>query len=91
MDNAQQLFPGNRHLPKTNHHKHNYTPPIQPSNRTQNGGIPVPHTPDELTPTQRLPQAKRMENNQAHRSGKRIPTANNQLSENTTGETGRNS
>jgi hypothetical protein len=39
----------------------------------------------------RLPQAKRMENNQTHRSGKRIPTASNQLSENTTGETGRNS
>jgi hypothetical protein len=74
-----------------NHHKHNYTPPIQPSNRTQNGGIPVPHTPDELTLTQRLPQAKRMENNQAHCSGKWIPTANNPLSENMTGETGRNS
>jgi hypothetical protein len=43
---------------------------------------------DELTPTQRLPQAKRMENNQAHRSGKLIPAATNQLSENTTGETG---
>jgi hypothetical protein len=88
MDNAQQLFPGNRHLLKTNYHKHNYTPPIQPSNRTQNGSILVPHMPDELTATQRLPQAKRMENNQAHCSGKQIPTAANQLSENTTGETG---
>jgi hypothetical protein len=50
IDNSQQCFPINWHFPQAHNQRRHHTLLSQPSRRAQNGGIPLPNTPDECAP-----------------------------------------